>query len=130
MKKEYLYFIQVGPRLYKIGITKKLNKRFKSISEDTEGFEDVLIAAVRIRRAYQNEQRLHDKWGDKNEYMEDLQGNGGTEVFKLTWLDVLFIKLELYYIKIMQVLTVFFLWFFLFASVLGYIFFSFYCKIA
>lgn len=89
-KHGYLYLIQVRdgwPELHKIGITQNPPKRFESLSDDNNGHNRIL-RVIYVAGYKQKEARLKDFFSNRAYKYEPLRGNGSTEVFNLTWLDL------------------------------------------
>lgn len=96
-QKEYLYFIKVqgSPARYKLGITKSLPQRFRSISRDTKYGNDRILKYIRIPNARSVEEKLKDRYHKQRRYFRQLKGNGGTEVFAFNPIQVQEVKIRL-----------------------------------
>lgn len=57
---------------------------------------------VKVRNCEKHEAYLHDFFAGKERYFEPLRGNGATEVFRLTWLDLAICILYMHRIRILQ----------------------------
>lgn len=93
----YLYLIQVHPSrpwLHKIGITQKPQKRFDSLNEDNDG-RNKLLRVIYVKGYERYEAWIKDYFSSRAYEYHPLKGNGSTEVFRFTWLDLAIITLAM-----------------------------------
>lgn len=97
----YLVRVSLRPELHKIGISSNTNLRFESFEEDNPKKNTVLKVIV-IRNARKHEAFLLDYFSNRARYYEPLSGNGATEVFALTWLDLAICILYMWRVDLLQ----------------------------
>lgn len=89
-KHGYLYLIQVRdsfPELHKIGITQNPPARFESLNDANAG-NDRVLQVIYVAGYEEKESYLKDFFSNRAYDYKPLKGNGSTEVFHLTWLDL------------------------------------------
>jgi hypothetical protein len=98
-----LYLVQVSkhPELHKIGITSNPNFRFESFEEDNPG-KNITLKVIYIKNNLKHETFLKDYFSNRAVYYTPLAGNGATEVFRLTWLDLAICVLYMEKVRLMQ----------------------------
>ena len=119
MSRQYLYLIQLPGDRVKIGITRNPPARLRSIDKATDGYREEIWRIVRIFRAYEYEQWLHDLFSDKIRFFRPLKGNGGTEVFRLTWLEMILLYAIHRALPVFQFFPPFMVWWLIQFSLLG-----------
>lgn len=89
-KHSYLYFVQVRdsfPELYKIGVTQNPPARFESLNEAVNGHM-VVLNCVYVAGYEEKEAYLLDFLKGRGYDFKPLKGNGSSEVFAMTWVDL------------------------------------------
>lgn len=95
VKKGFLYLLEVHPRrpwLHKVGITQNPPARFESLSENSP---IRLLRVIHVRNYEKREAWIKDYFSNRAVYFHPLRGNGATEVFRFTWLDLAIITLSM-----------------------------------
>lgn len=95
VKKGFLYLLEVHPRrpwLHKVGITQNPPARFESLSENSP---IRLLRVIHVRNYEKREAWLKDYFSNRAVYFHPLRGNGATEVFRFTWLDLAIVTLSM-----------------------------------
>lgn len=101
--RRYLYLVRVclHPELHKIGISSNTVFRFESFEEDNPG-KNTVLKIIYIRNAEKHEDFLLDYFSNRARRYAPLEGNGSTEVFALTWLDLAICILYMERVRILQ----------------------------
>lgn len=100
----YLYLIEVRPKrpwLHKIGITQNPTFRFESLSE-SNGKGVKLLRVIYVRKYEEREAWIKDYFSNRQVFYHPLKGNGATEVFRFTMLDLAIITLSMEYWALME----------------------------
>lgn len=93
----YLYLIQVHPKrpwLHKIGITQNPLKRFESLNDDNDG-RNKLLRVIYVKGYERYEAWIKEYFSNRAYEYHPLKGNGSTEVFRFTMLDLAIITLAM-----------------------------------
>lgn len=86
----YLYLIEVRPSrpwLHKVGITQNPSARFLSFDDDNPGGNKVL-RVIYVRGYETKEAWIKGYFSNRAYRFHPFRGNGSTEVFRFTWLDL------------------------------------------
>ena len=89
-KHGYLYLIEVrdkNPWLHKIGITQNPPARFESLGDDNNG-HNIVLQCIYVQGYEEKEKWLLDFFKGRGYDYKPFKGNGSSEVFRLTWLDL------------------------------------------
>jgi len=89
-KHGYIYLIQVrkgNPWLHKIGITQNPPARFESLNDANAG-QNIVLQYIYVARYEEKEAWLLNFCKGRGYEYKPFAGNGSTEVFRLTWLDL------------------------------------------
>lgn len=103
-KHGYLYLIEVRPRrpwLHKIGITQNPSARFESIGE-SNGDPAKVLRVVYVKGYERHEAKIKDYFSNRQYVYHPLKGNGSTEVFRFTWLDLAIITIYMEWLVLME----------------------------
>lgn len=76
-----------NPWLHKIGITQNPPARFESLSEDNNG-HNIVLQCIYVQGYEEKEKWLLNFFTGRGYDYKPLKGNGSSEVFRLTWLDL------------------------------------------
>ena len=103
-KHGYLYLVQVRdsfPELHKIGVTQNPAARFDNLNEALNGHLVVLrciyVAGYEAKEAY-----LLDFLKGRGYDYKPLSGNGSSEVFQMTWLDLAIVDISMRWWELMD----------------------------
>ncbi len=84
----YLVMVQDGfDQLHKIGITQNPEARFESLNDAVNG-RLVVLNCIYVARYEEKEAYLLNFFKGRGYDYKPLKGNGSSEVFRLTWLDL------------------------------------------
>lgn len=95
VRNGYLYLIEVRPRspwLHKIGVTQNPRARFDSLGE-SNGAPPKVLRVIYVRDYERHEAYLKDYFSNRRVFYHPLKGNGATEVFRFTMLDLAILSL-------------------------------------
>ncbi len=84
----YLVMVQDGfSQLHKVGITQNPEARFESLNDAVNG-RLVVLNCIYVARYEEKEAYLLNFFKGRGYDFKPLKGNGSSEVFRLTWLDL------------------------------------------
>lgn len=103
-KHGYLYFVQVRdslPELHKIGITQNPEARFESLNEAVNGHL-VVLNCIYVAGYEEKEAYLLDFLKGRGYDFKPLKGNGSSEVFAMTWVDLMIVDTSMRWWQLMD----------------------------
>jgi hypothetical protein len=89
------------PCLHKIGITQKPSRRFESLNDDNSG-KNRVMRVIYVKGYEEKEAWVKNYFSNRAYFYHPLRGNGATEVFRFTWLDLAIITLSMEWWAIMD----------------------------
>ena len=97
MERKYLYFIDVGWRRHKIGITGNIERRLNRLQKLNGKRKIAIHKIIFVRNAEGAEKMILRYFADKRIHYKKFRGSGATEVMGLTWLDCYAVLAIMYY---------------------------------
>lgn len=121
-KHGYMYLVKVrdaNPELHKIGITQNPEARFDSLNKAINGHL-VILNCIYVARYKEKEDYFLDFLKGREYDFKPLEGNGSSEVFDMTWLDLLIVDSAMRWWRLMDDWRVRLAWYVIVFSALAY----------